>query len=749
MKKLFSVLLSIAIVAAVIVACKDNFNESDFLKLQSTLKTQQDSAKLNQQIRQLNAAGALLSFTIQVVEDRTPLAGVDVTVSNDVTSGSVKVTTDANGNAVFPKASVGSNTIIVSKSGYISSTAIVDFGSLAAGTYYTTVTGANGAQNIIPLKQAKSVLLPIFSTGGTGSSTATIRGKVTIETDVTNKTPEIPQNLTIRANYSFGNAFPAQGSGVTITSYSFNQAGIGVATVDNTTGAYSMTVPATAAGMTMSLLLPTIETNQKIAVTTLDGTPIATGPQYRNVPTSFGPTITADTSIPSVAGAKAVFPNPPTPGAGLSFNFSPVPGPLSTFTFDTYNKNYQEGDPSSFDVGNSAFQLTSRGSGYTSSPTVTLTGGGTNPVPTQAKMRASIEGFLTGLLVGNGGANYVQGEMVTVYFRFKDNTGANYEIRHFTSQVTVSGGAITSMTLPTFGDGIDPATPFRTVKAGDPGFNVVSFDAIITGGTGAGATITPVFTGIVDAIKLENAGSNYTSAPTITFTGGGSSNQATMMVKEYRTQWYITPNNTTNTSPYPTLPSDVQFEFQALNQSPNVNGDILDQFNGQTLYMDNLTVSGGNVVQADPTKIFRSKYISSSAPRPLVTPKQAITAKADVAILSSGEISLVTATTIGAGYNSDFNVTIQPTTTGAPGSGAVLQSGFAYDPRSKEYTWGGATVLNPGTGYLVDLNQQNNAPLNPHGYGFTGNVSNFTIKTNDVQIFNFSYGTGKRKENVN
>src|SRR6185295_4201932 len=119
MKKLFSIMAAVAVIAVVIVACKDNFNESDFLKLQSQLKTQQDTAKLNQQLKQLNDAGALLSFTVQVVEDRTPLTGVDVTISNDVTSGSTKVTTDANGNAIFSKVRVGTNTIILSKTGYI------------------------------------------------------------------------------------------------------------------------------------------------------------------------------------------------------------------------------------------------------------------------------------------------------------------------------------------------------------------------------------------------------------------------------------------------------------------------------------------------------------------------------------------------------------------------------------------------------------------------------------------------------
>ena len=76
MKKLLPIITMITLIAIVIVACKDNFNESDFLKLQSTLKTQQDTAKLNQQIKALNDAGKLLSFvggTPETVERLTPV----------------------------------------------------------------------------------------------------------------------------------------------------------------------------------------------------------------------------------------------------------------------------------------------------------------------------------------------------------------------------------------------------------------------------------------------------------------------------------------------------------------------------------------------------------------------------------------------------------------------------------------------------------------------------------------------------
>jgi len=51
MKKYFSIMTVIAIIAVVIVACKDNFNESDFLKLQSQLKSKQTLPALARQLK--------------------------------------------------------------------------------------------------------------------------------------------------------------------------------------------------------------------------------------------------------------------------------------------------------------------------------------------------------------------------------------------------------------------------------------------------------------------------------------------------------------------------------------------------------------------------------------------------------------------------------------------------------------------------------------------------------------------------
>ncbi|MBS1682258.1 MAG: carboxypeptidase regulatory-like domain-containing protein [Bacteroidetes bacterium] len=747
MKKLFSILIGTALVAAVIIACKDNFNESDFLKLQSQLKTQQDSAKLNQQLKQLNDAGELLSFTVQVVEDRTPLADVDVQISNDVTSGTAKVTTDANGNAIFTKVRVGSNTVILSKSGYITTTAVVDFGSLT--NFYTTVTGANGSINVVALKQSRSCILPLFSIGGTGS-TATITGKVTIENDLTNTTPEIPQNITLKANYASGLTTAVPGTGVTINSYSFNNGGIGTATVDNTTGNYTMIVPALAAGLSMSLIVPEIEGNLKLAANTVDGQPANGQPAPQifpaamlSMPTQWGNLVAGyDVTIPTVVGAKAVFPAPPPAGAGLSFTMSALARPLGVAadgvtpsTWDTYNFGIDPGDPTQFDVAQTAYQLTTRGSGYTASPTVTVTGGGGS----NAVMKASLRGYLTGLTINAGGTGY-DGSNITVTFSYVDNNSVTYDMIFPSCAVTVSAGALATITLPTF------SSPWQTVVANSvAGYNVASFKATISGGAGTGATVTPVFSAEVDHIKLEKAGTGFNAAPTITFTGGGGTTQATMAVKEFRTQWSVAPNNTTNTTPYSILPDNITWQYNQLNGGIFTENRVYDKENNISFYNDDIQASDGQVIHLDPTKTFRTFSFNQVQPVPIITSSPSTQAQANLNINSNGQIPSIFSTNNGRGYSTPPTVTIQPMVTGAPGSGAVidLSGSIGYNSKTGEYSWGGgSTVLTTGTGYAQFVNKQPYVP-------YAGPASTFTVKTGETTVQNIVYGTGKRKQQVN
>jgi hypothetical protein len=66
-----------------------------------------------------------------------------------------------------------------------------------------------------------------------------------------------------------------------------------------------------------------------------------------------------------------------------------------------------------------------------------------------------------------------------------------------------------------------------TIVSGGSGYIQQTTTVSITGGGGTGATATPVITnGVITGVTLTNAGSNYSSAPTITIDPGGSSIQS-------------------------------------------------------------------------------------------------------------------------------------------------------------------------------------------------------------------------------
>jgi hypothetical protein len=767
MKKLLPFITMITLIAIVIVACKDNFNESDFLKLQSTLKTQQDTSKLNQQIKALNDAGKLLSLTIQVVDDRNPLAGVDVTISNNVTSGTVKVTTDANGNAVFPNVTVGVNTVILSKTGYAPATAVLDFGSVAVNTYYTTTTGANGVTNVVPLPQSRSAILPLYTNGGAGSF-ATITGKVTIENDLTTPTLEVPQNLTILANLNnlAVNTSTATGTGLTIVSYTFNQAGLGTGAVDKTTGVFTMKVPATSVGLAINLIVPNITGTKKMAVNGINGVPFAV-PQYFDVPTVWGPTATGlTTNIPAIPGAMAVFANPPAAGSGLDKAY--------IFSATGYSRNLQFTNQSftsqstTFTTGNATYQF-DRGTGnFSSSPIVSLSGGGAT---TQGQLKTTLSGVFSNFSSIVAGTGYTGN--ITLTFQYTNGAGAIVKIADY-----IFANVTGSLPLTTT---IDPTSPnfnlIGTTAYGSTTFNgdntanfttatdVLSF-SVVSSGTGGttSAGATPIFSsqvaGIFVPIVAGQAaqGSGYTSAPTISaFTGGGSPAALPILkVLDFGFQWPFTFDNTKITSAYSVLPQNIQLNVASSAAYPisnTLSTNITDQSGATSSLLGSLTISGTTVSLNDASGgvlALRTSLYSASAPAVVITDITPSVAKMTTLTISlptaspAGAITAVTGITAGVGYNTIYGVSIQPTVAGAPGSGAtVLLSGFTHGASGAQ-TWGGTTTItNQGSGYLQNLN----IPVGSATFAISQS-NPLTVQTGQTYTVNIDYGTGTHQIKV-
>jgi Bacterial Ig domain len=186
--------------------------------------------------------------------------------------------------------------------------------------------------------------------------------------------------------------------------------------------------------------------------------------------------------------------------------------------------------------------ITSGGSGYTSNPAVTITGGGGSG----ASATASVGAVITSIAVTNGGSGYTSVPAVTI-----TDTGTPISAA---SAVAVMTNALGSVTVTaggagyladdvinfTGGGGYNAAAKVGTVDAtgaivtvtvtsAGTGYTTAPTVASITRAgvaAGAGAALTPVLTGVVTAISVTNGGSGYT-LPTVTVAGPTAGTTAT------------------------------------------------------------------------------------------------------------------------------------------------------------------------------------------------------------------------------
>lgn len=773
MKKLFSILSLIAIVTAVIVACKDNFNESDFITLQAKLKRKNDSltraSTVASQVAAMNTAGKLLAFTVQIVEDGKPLSGVAVLVTNDAGQSSVSntATTDANGNAIFKGIPIGGNTVTISKAGYMTAAMVVDFGTPRNGTDYILDPST---QAIIPTGRTEAITAEMFPNAANGS-TAVIKGTVRIDNDLTNAVnvaDALPSGLQVVANFNDFVWVLGNSNRVSVNSYTFASGNVGVGTITN--GAYSMTVPASASGRNINLIIPNITGTQHIALNGMNNVAFAGGPAYQDVPTVWGPSFAYDNSIPAVVGAKAVFPAPPAVGTGLanaftfptavarSLNFASQPIPNQTAQWTTSNITYQ------FDRGTGPFG---------SSPTVSLSSGGAS---TQAALLTTLKGSFTGFTGISSGVGYTGN--ITVTFQYKDRNNLTFKLADFIVP-SVGGGLPTTIDLSTFsiaggnlvvygGNGASGTTgttigfdSFNAFGIGAP-TDVSAFSVAISG-TGTNAAASPTFTSQVSGVFATNSGTGYTSAPTISTFAGGTGNgytpaaQPILKILDFGLQWNIAFDNTKITSPYAVIPSSVMLNTANSNAYPIANTlgtSVTDQNGAVSPVLANILTINGTTISfvnepAGGVLALHTSLFSAVPPTVVVRDITPVQAKATIAATdistSTGGVTTMTVADAGTGYNSLFGVTIQPTITGAPGSGATMVLSSFTHSATGEQKWAGSTnftITNQGSGYLPNLNQTGALRT------FAPSVTSINVQTGQTYTVNIDYGTGFRQAPV-
>lgn len=220
-------------------------------------------------------------------------------------------------------------------------------------------------------------------------------------------------------------------------------------------------------------------------------------------PFAWGPVL-APTSVTSENELVRIFGKPTDANAQAFFtaaNFlSYTNSMLISRTDGTAARNSvatQSGSVSNIAVG-------SGGTGYTSSPAVSISApqdaGGV-----QATANALLTGGgVTGVTVSAGGSGYSAANISFTPPQTQGGTTA-------TGTVTLSGGAVTGIVITNAGSGYTSA----------PTANLT--------GNGSGATIgtVSISASAIAAIFITNAGSGYTAAPTVTIAAPGSGNTAT------------------------------------------------------------------------------------------------------------------------------------------------------------------------------------------------------------------------------
>jgi hypothetical protein len=143
------------------------------------------------------------------------------------------------------------------------------------------------------------------------------------------------------------------------------------------------------------------------------------------------------------------------------------------------------------------------GAGYTSSPLVTLVGG--DPIEF-ATARAVLTAELTSVNIVEGGNGYVPSTTtITVAAPPAGGTTATVEaVIDFGAYIPgITSGTITSIVI------VNPGSGYET----NPLINI--------NGVGSGASAQSIITGTVDRIELINRGRGYVSTPTVNISGGG------------------------------------------------------------------------------------------------------------------------------------------------------------------------------------------------------------------------------------
>jgi hypothetical protein len=559
MKKIFFPIIAFAIMLFAIISCDSTeFTEDDALANELELIAYKDSlAKhgiIEYSVKVFNASENSTAGSTAKSANDAGLTGVVVTIAQY--GNTVTDTTDAAGLAVFEDLRVGAANVTVTADGYTDVSFVAD------------ITPNDAANSTASNKYYMASSIAVFALEG--PTNATLTGRMTLETDLTNKAPEIASNITVSAyidvnNAAFAKYIMRNGTDYMATIQQISYEVYQTPAVTNEQGEYSISVPSSPDGVPYQIKVSDFATNQSLLLNTLYGHDVFGVQSVRTIFSSDA----AATSIPTVAPAYVTIDMPngatnrlPTTVAqgtavvtksGVEAIHITNPGDLYTQapTVEITSTGYGEGAEATATIDAQGrvndIVVTTPGIGYTATnASVALIESAEH-----AELEAVFESSVSEITVSNKGNGYVSTPNVTIYPTQNGataqavmssvvdavNVTANGSKYIQVPDVIISGGggtgakatAVLSTRGPIASIDITSTAANYPYYLGNPTINVTFTSTFGNGASGTGVLGT---TGRVQTITMSNNGSGYTSTPpavTITGNGAGALAIATMI----------------------------------------------------------------------------------------------------------------------------------------------------------------------------------------------------------------------------
>lgn len=679
-----------------------------------------DSLNIAEQLATLNRAGEFYNVNMKVLDRTTPIEGAEVKLTSSLDGELIELVevSDASGNIVFDGVSIGGNIIEVKGEGYYSALGMIEF-KFERGYNYEVIDDV-----VAPITRNESAIIPLYNKGN-GSNTAKIKGKVSIETDLTNKAPEVVKDQLIKADFS-GNIVNVS-EGMIFSEYSLNvEGGLGEA-VTNENGEYELVIPTGNEGVSVDLMIPQLRMKQKLAYYD----PETEEPKLDSIMTTFG-YYEQVTNIPYVSGIKTVVPEPTEPGKGFQVNNFTKAGRQLFAGISNYTDEINV-TGNNQDFGEMLFKF-SAGSGYNSTPEVVIT----DPTGEGAELRVQGEYAIQAVKIDSTG-QYTAENYVDYYIRGYYNSNCCLESFNIYSGGLISdeNGRITQEILDEslsyafqnrnwFGDNYNSL------------YNDYAIDSITITfsqwNVNAETEATVAYNTKITGLEILELGENYTD-PSISFEGGNPDEQANFEILEFRTRWNFELDNSNNSAPYTAIPS-VIFEY-LVDDFYNTSSRVTAEGEGYSSFSNIIESNNGEIVFSED-KNYQTQFYSLEEPVAYVT--EPVHTKANVELqVNDGRIeSNYYNYNSGNGYNERFNIEVVPQFPELPGSGAIIQI-IGGSQIGDEYQWSGNFIIkNAGEGYLNNVNR-----IGPRDFSLSNNNSDLFLKSQEEIILDIDYGTGR------